>query len=159
MRDDELPAEVGHMLAAAAERGLSVEVRPRPPANSLEEAAAGLGIEPGDIAKTMVVKLPGEAFVFAVIGGDAQIAWAKLRVLVGVNKMSLPPADVALRATGYERGAITPIGSEPPWPVYVDERLLGRRVAMGAGGPGYSAFVAVDDLVRAYGAVVADLVT
>ena len=42
--------------------------------------------------------------------------------------------------------------------MYVDERLRGRRVAMGAGGHGYSAFVQVDDLITAFGAEVADLV-
>ncbi len=47
-----LPEGVRRMLAAAADRGLAVEVRPRPPATSLAEAAAVLGITPADIAKT-----------------------------------------------------------------------------------------------------------
>jgi Cys-tRNA(Pro)/Cys-tRNA(Cys) deacylase len=145
------------MVAAAADLGLTVEIRERPAANSLAEAAALLGITPADIAKTLVVKLPGDRFVFAVIGGDTQIAWPKLRGAVGVNKMSLPTADVALAATGYERGTITPIGSQPSWPVFVDRRLVGRRVALGAGGHGYSAFVDVDDLVRGCAAIVADI--
>jgi prolyl-tRNA editing enzyme YbaK/EbsC (Cys-tRNA(Pro) deacylase) len=152
-----LPPGTERMLAAAAERNLPVEVRARPPARSLEEAAELLGITPADIAKTLVVRLPGDRFVFAIVGGDRQIAWPKLRALVGVNKMSLPPAHLALEATGYERGTITPIGSAGDWPLYVDERLVGHRVAMGAGGDGYSAFVAVDDLVAAFQATVADL--
>ena len=36
-------------------------------------------------------------------------------------------------------------------------RALGRRAAMGSGDHGYSAFLDVDALVAAYGAVVADL--
>ena len=52
-----LPEGVRRMLTAAAERGLQVEVRPRPPASSLEEAAAVLGITPADIAKTLVLRL------------------------------------------------------------------------------------------------------
>ena len=64
----------------------------------------------------------------------------------------------ALQATGYERGTITPIGSRPSWPVIIDRRLVGRRAALGAGGHGYSAFVEIDDLVRAYHATVADIV-
>ena len=42
-------------------------------------------------------------------------------------------------------------------PVYVDAGLRGRRVAMGAGAHGFSAFVAIDDLVAAYDATVADI--
>ncbi len=78
--------------------------------------------------------------------------------MVGVNKLKFPDAAEALAATGYERGTITPIGSEPEWPVFVDRALVGVRVAMGAGAHGFSAFLDVDDLVRAYAATVADLV-
>lgn len=152
-----LPVGAQRVRDAAAARSIAIEIRPRPAVRSLEEAAAALGVTAADIAKTLVVRLPGDRFVFAVVGGDRQIAWPKLRALAGVNKMSLPPADEALRATGYSRGTITPIGSAGDWPVYVDERLTGHRVVMGAGDPGYSAFVGVDDLVRAYAAVVADL--
>jgi prolyl-tRNA editing enzyme YbaK/EbsC (Cys-tRNA(Pro) deacylase) len=155
---EELPAGVQRMLTAADGFGLPVELRVRPAANSLPEAAAILGIEPREIAKTLVVRLPDGDHLFVVVGGDATFSWPKLRGLLGVNKLSMPDADGALQATGYERGTITPIGSEPPWPVYVDERLRGGRVAMGAGGHGYSAFVDVDELVAAFDATVADLV-
>ena len=153
----DLPDGVRRMAAAAAARGLEVEVRPRPAASSLPEAAALLGITPADLAKTLVVRRSSGAYLFAVLGGDRQLAWAKLRGAVGVNKLVLPDAAEALTATGYERGTITPVGSTTAWPLYVDSALVGRRVAMGAGGHGYSAFVAVDDLVRAYAGTVADL--
>jgi hypothetical protein len=42
--------------------------------------------------------------------------------------------------------------------VIIDQRLIGHRAALGAGGHGYSAFVEIDDLIRAYGATVADIV-
>ena len=130
---------------------------PDRPAHSLEEAAALLGITPADIAKTLVVRRSGGAHLFAVIAGDSQIAWPKLRAVVGVNKMTLPDATAALAATGYERGTITPIGAHGDWPLYVDHGLIGRRVAMGSGAHGYSAFVEIDDLVAVYGAVLADI--
>jgi Cys-tRNA(Pro)/Cys-tRNA(Cys) deacylase len=145
------------MLAAAVARGLAVEVRERPAAASLDEAAALLGVRPADIAKTIVVRRAPAEYLFVLVPGDTQIGWPKLRAVIGVNKLKFPDAAEALAATGYERGAITPIGSEPDWPVYVDRRLVGCRVAMGAGAHGYSAFVEVDDLVRAYQATVADL--
>lgn len=141
----------------AAARGLEVEIVERPAADSLEEAAALLGLEPGDIVKSLVVKRHDGGFLFALIPGDRQISWPKLRAVVGVNKLSMPHQDVALEATGYERGTITPIGSSTAWPVYLDASVSGHRVALGAGAPGHSAFVDADSLATAYGAVVTDI--
>ena len=143
--------------ADAAARGLMVEIVARPAAKSLEEAAGFLGIRPADIVKSLVVKHKDGSFLFALIPGDRQISWPKLRTLVGVNKLSLPPAEVALDATGYERGTITPLGSTNNWPVYADTTITGRRISMGAGAHGYSAFVDADSLTAALGAVVADI--
>lgn len=126
-------------------------------ARSLEEAAAILGIEPADIVKSLVVKRSDGTFLFALVPGDRQIAWAKLRAVVGVNKLQLPEASVALEATGYERGTITPLGSTNPWPVFVDERVVGKRVSMGAGEHGFSLFVLADQLIRGLDATVADI--
>jgi Cys-tRNA(Pro)/Cys-tRNA(Cys) deacylase len=155
--NDELPDSVRRMLADADQRGLAVELRRRPAARSLEEAAELLGIRPSDMAKTIVVRRSNGSYLFVVIPGDAQIAWPKLRSLLGVSKMKLPDATEAFEATRYERGTITPIGSEPNWPVIIDQTLLGHRAALGAGGHGYSAFIEIDDLVRAFDATVADI--
>jgi Cys-tRNA(Pro)/Cys-tRNA(Cys) deacylase len=144
-------------LADAAARGLDVELVERLAARSLEEAASILGITPADIVKSLVVKHKDGSFLFALIPGDRQISWPKLRSLVGVNKLSLPPADVAFDATGYERGTITPLGSTKAWPVYADHTITGRRISMGAGQHGYSAFVDADALTAALGATVADI--
>jgi Cys-tRNA(Pro) deacylase len=144
-------------LADAAARGLDVELVERLAAHSLEEAAGILGITPADIVKSLVVKHKDGSFLFALIPGDRQISWPKLRSLVGVNKLSLPPADVAFDATGYERGTITPLGSTKAWPVYADHTITGRRISMGAGQHGYSAFVDADALTAALDAVVADI--
>jgi prolyl-tRNA editing enzyme YbaK/EbsC (Cys-tRNA(Pro) deacylase) len=144
-------------LADAAARGLEVELVERLAAHSLEEAAAILGISPTDIVKSLVVKHKDGSFLFALVPGDRQISWPKLRQLIGVNKLSLPGADVALAATGYERGTITPLGSTSAWPVYADSTITGRRISMGAGEHGYSAFVDADALTAALGAVVADI--
>ncbi|WP_267424635.1 MULTISPECIES: aminoacyl-tRNA deacylase [unclassified Curtobacterium] len=143
--------------ADAAARGLHVEVVDRPAADSLAQAAELLGITAGDVVKTLVVKRHDGDFVLALVPGGRSIAWKKLRAVVGVNKLSMPDAATALAASGYERGTITPIGATGNLPVYADERIVGRRVALGAGRHGASAFVDADDLITAYGATVADI--
>ncbi|WP_138442218.1 aminoacyl-tRNA deacylase [Sinomonas susongensis] len=140
----------------AAARGLKVEYADRGRAKSLEEAAANLGIEPREIVKTLVVRHPDGSFLFALIPGDRQISWPKLRQLLGVNRLSMPSADVALEATGYERGTITPVGSTTAWPVFADGTIAGR-ISMGAGEHGLSAFVDASELFRSLDATVADI--
>ena len=151
------PRGTDRVRAAAAARGLTIEITERPAANSLAEAAAILGIEPSGIVKTLVVKRSDDTYLFALIPGDRAISWPKLRAVVGVNKLQLPDPDRALAATGYERGTIVPLGSTHEWPIYADAEIVGRRIAMGAGAHGHSMFVEADDLIAAYGATVADI--
>jgi Cys-tRNA(Pro)/Cys-tRNA(Cys) deacylase len=141
----------------AAARGISVDFVPRPAASSLEEAARLLGIPAASLVKTLVVKRHDGSFLFALIPGDRQISWGKLRAVVGVNKLRLPEAHLALDATGFERGTITPLGSSTAWPVFADSRIVGERIAMGAGAHGMSAFVSADELIAGFAATVADI--
>lgn len=143
--------------ADAAARGLEVEIIERPAARSLEEAAQLLGIAPADIVKSLVVKRSDDTYVFALVPGGRKISWPKLRALLGVNKLQLPDASLALAATGYERGTITPLGSTIAWPVVADATIAGRRVSMGAGEHGRSLFVDADRLIAAFDATVADI--
>jgi Cys-tRNA(Pro)/Cys-tRNA(Cys) deacylase len=144
------------VLADATARGVDVEFVERPAANSLEEAAALLGLPASSIVKTLVVKRHDGDFLFALVPGDRQISWGKLRGVVGVNKLKLPDASIALEATGYERGTIVPLGSTTAWPVYADSRVAGR-IALGAGEHGVSAMVDASQLIAGLNATVADI--
>lgn len=157
---------IGRVQADATLRGLTLEVVSRPPVDSLTEAAELLGIRPTDIVKTLVVRrrvprnkpaegAPG-AYLFALVPGDRQISWPKLRELLGINRISLADSAQAHEATGYERGTITPLGSTAALPVYADSRVTGR-ISIGAGEHGYSAFVDADRLLGSLEATVADI--
>ena len=143
-------------IEAAAALGLDHEVTPIPRVRSLEEAAAALDIEPRQVTKTIVVRLGEGDYRFVLVPGDRQIAWPKLRTLLGVNRCTMPSADEALEVTGYARGTITPLGSTTAWPVIADERVTGR-VNVGAGAHGLGLMVDGEALVAALGATVADV--
>jgi Cys-tRNA(Pro)/Cys-tRNA(Cys) deacylase len=73
-------------------------------------------------------------------------------------RLSLPDAEEAKTATGYERGTISPFGSSIAWPVIADIRIPAlERVAIGGGGHGVNLHVAGRELVAAVGAEVADV--
>jgi Cys-tRNA(Pro)/Cys-tRNA(Cys) deacylase len=144
-------------LAALDGTGLAYRLIRHGPVRSLAEAAAARGVEPAAVVKTLVVRRGEGDFLFVLVPGDRTISWPKLRELLGVSRMSMPDADAALAATGYERGTITPFGSTTAWPVVADATMTGRTVSLGAGAHGVAATVAADDVVRALGADVADV--
>ncbi|WP_275003322.1 aminoacyl-tRNA deacylase [Promicromonospora iranensis] len=142
--------------ADAVARGLDVEIVEHLEAQNLAELADLLSVQPGEIVKSLVVKRHDGNFLFALVPGGRQISWPKLRAVVGVNKLRMSDDEMAHDATGYRRG-VTPIGSTTAWPVVADERIVGRRIAVGAGTAGRIAFVDADALVAAYGATVTDI--
>jgi len=148
---------VSEERALAALAGLPHTVLRHGPVASLEEAAVARGVSPAAVVKTLVVRRGAGDYLFVLVPGDRQISWPKLRALLGVSRMALPPADEALAATGYERGTITPFGSTHAWPVVADERMAGRTVTLGGGAHGVAVLVAADAVVPALRAILADV--
>ncbi len=126
-------------------------------ARSLAEAAAARGIEPRDLIKTLVVRRSEGDYVFVLVPGDRTFSWAKVRALLGTNRISMPDAETATRVTGYERGTITPFGSANRLPMIADSQLVGRQISLGGGAPGVGLTVNGDDVIRLFDATVADI--
>ena len=143
-------------LGAADALGLTYDVTRHGPVRSLVEAAAARGLEPRQVLKTMVVRVSDDDHRFVLVPGDREIAWPKLRAVVGVNRLSMPSADAAYDVTGYVRGTITPLGSRTPLRVVADTSMTGR-ISIGGGAPGVALTVDAPDLVAALDAVVADV--
>lgn len=141
---------------AADALGLSYTETRHGRVNSLEEAAAARGIDPAQLIKTIVVRLADDDYRFVLVPGGREIAWPKLRALLGVNRISMPDADTALQVTGYVRGTITPLGSNHPWPVIADERVTGT-ISIGGGEHGVGLTVDAEALVKTLNATVADV--
>jgi Cys-tRNA(Pro)/Cys-tRNA(Cys) deacylase len=143
-------------VAAAQALGLRFEVVRHGPVRSLEEAAVARGVSPAQVVKTLVVRVSDDDYRFVLVPGDREIAWPKLRALLGVNRLSMPSADTALSVTGYVRGTITPLGSTRAWPVVADASLDGP-ISIGGGAHGVALTVDAGELVAALGASVADV--
>jgi Cys-tRNA(Pro)/Cys-tRNA(Cys) deacylase len=144
------------VTAAADALGLDYVVTRLGPVRSLEEAADALGILPRQIAKTLVIRVAEGSYVLVLVPGDRQIAWPRLRALLGVNRAHLPSPDEAKEATGFERGTIGPLGTSRSWPVVLDATLTGP-IHIGAGAHGVGLAVDATALAAAVGATVADI--
>jgi Cys-tRNA(Pro)/Cys-tRNA(Cys) deacylase len=138
--------------------GLAFEVVRTERPSSAEESAALQGIELGQLLRTIVVRRGADDHLFVLVPGGRQIDWTKLRRHLGVSRLSLPDAEEARRATGYERGAITPFGATTAWPVVADAsiRSLGK-VAIGGGARGVNVHVDAVELLRHLHADLADV--
>ena len=147
-------------ITALESLGLDHTVTRHDRVSSLAEAAAARGLQPRDLIKTLVVRRAEGDFLFVLVPGDREISWPKLRSLLGVNRLSMPDKDVAMQATGYERGTITPFGSTTAWPVIADASLVGvpdREISLGAGAHGVAVTVNAEATLEALTAQVADV--
>ena len=141
---------------ALDECGLSYRLIRHGPVRSLAEAAQARGVTPAAVVKTLVVRRDDDNYLFALVPGDRTISWPKLRAVVGERRLSMPDAEQARAATGYERGTITPFGSTRAWPVYADDRIDGE-ITLGAGAHGVAVAVDAKAALAALAAVVADI--
>ena len=108
--------------------------------------------------KSLVVKHKDGSFLFALIPGrPADLLAQAARAWWASTSCRCRRPTSPSKPPGYERGTITPLGSTTAWPVYADRNIAGRRISMGAGEHGYSAFVDADALTAALGAVLADI--
>jgi Cys-tRNA(Pro) deacylase len=148
--------QTARATAAADALGLTYEVTRHGRVTSLAEAARARGIEPHQLLKTMVIRVAEGDHRFVLVPGDREIAWPKLRAVLGVNRLSMASADAAYEVTGYVRGTITPLGSRSALPVIADVSITGT-VSIGGGGHGVGLTVDAVELVEALGATVGDV--
>jgi len=149
------PSVIAALEAAAIPYRVIVHTAP---VHSLAEAAAARGVEVTDIVKTLVVRRGEGDYLFVLVPGGRAISWPKLRALLGISRMSMPPAEEAFEATGFVRGTITPLGSRYPWPIVADLSIASRQeVTLGSGVREVAIGVDAGRLLEATGATVADI--
>lgn len=144
-------------LADLDRTGIAYRVRTHLPSTSLEEHAAAIGVPPSDLIKTLVVRRGEGDYLFMLVPGGRKVSWKKLRAALGVNRLTMPGAEEAKEASGYERGTITPFGATHAWPVYADRTIEGKAVSIGGGDHGTAVVVDAGDLLRVLDATLVDV--
>lgn len=95
-------------------------------------AAAAHGVEPGQIAKTLSLRVADRA-VLVVLSGDARMDNKKLRQAFG-GKATMLDAESVLTLTGHPVGGVCPFGLATDLPVYCDVSLRQYDIVMPAAG-------------------------
>lgn len=96
------------------------------------DAARALGVEPGRIAKTLAVRVGGEAFLL-VARGDARLDNGKTKARFGGRPRMLGPEET-LALTGHPVGGVCPFGLGNPLRIYCDESLRAFEEVFPAAG-------------------------
>jgi Cys-tRNA(Pro) deacylase len=146
------------VVDAGAARGLAIEPRSFPEGTkTAADAAAAIGVEVGQIVKSLVFLVDGTPVV-ALVAGDNQLDEKKLATVHGGADVSRADADAVRAATGFPIGGVPPLGHAEPLRVYVDRDLQRFAEVWAAAGTWTDVFpVAPDDLVRASNGTLADL--
>jgi prolyl-tRNA editing enzyme YbaK/EbsC (Cys-tRNA(Pro) deacylase) len=88
---------------------------------TVQLAAHVHGVEPGQIAKTLCIRVNGDEFLL-VTRGDARLDNQKSKAAFGGRPRMLGAEDV-LRLTSHQVGGVCPFGLPAPLPVYCDRSL------------------------------------
>ncbi|MCX7027855.1 MAG: YbaK/EbsC family protein [Spirochaetes bacterium] len=113
-----IPDKVKRILDANGLVALEFEEGSTPTA---ETAAAKIGVEVGQIAKSLLFKGSSGRAALVICAGDKKVSSGKLKRLCG-EKMSMTDADETFALTGFRPGGVCPFGVERI-PIYLDESL------------------------------------
>ena len=143
------------VIEAGKAKGLEIEVRQFPEGTkTAADAAAAIGVEVGQIVKSLVFLVDG-APTMALVAGDNRLDESLLSAAAG-GAVGRADADAVRAATGFPIGGVPPIGHDLP--IYVDEDLLRWDEVWAAAGTWNDVFpVAPDTLVEATGGTVVAL--
>jgi prolyl-tRNA editing enzyme YbaK/EbsC (Cys-tRNA(Pro) deacylase) len=143
-----------------AARALGLEIAPRrfpDGTKTAADAAAAIGVELGQIVKSLIFAVDGEV-VLAYVSGSNQLDEKKLALAAGGLKCARVDADVVRQATGFPIGGVPPFGHSTQLRVFVDPDLLQYDEVWAAAGTWNDNFGAAPaDIVRVAGGVVTDL--
>ena len=99
---------------------------------TVDDAAKALGVEAGQIAKTLAVRAGDESFLL-VTRGNARLDNRKCKDEFGARPRMLG-FDETFELTGHPVGGVCPFGLKQPIPVYLDVSLKAFDVVYPAGG-------------------------
>ena len=104
---------------------------------TVELAAAAHGVAPGQIAKTLSMRI-GDRVILVVARGDARLDNRKIKATFG-GKARMLAADEVEALTGHPVGGVCPFGLAAPLPVYCDVSLEAFDEVIPAAGATHSA--------------------
>jgi prolyl-tRNA editing enzyme YbaK/EbsC (Cys-tRNA(Pro) deacylase) len=128
-------AAVKRVIAALAEHGLTGEVHVlSDSARTAQEAASALGIEVGQIASSLIFKLPDGSPLLVITSGRHRVDTDLVANNLGIEKLGRVDADYVKEKSGFSIGGVAPIGWVSPATILIDEALNDYDIVWAAAG-------------------------
>ena len=127
-------------------------------ARTAQQAADALGIQVGQIAKSIIFRRKSDdAAVLVITSGDRRVDEKKVDALVG--KTGRADAEFVKTRTGFTIGGVAPVGHAQPPVTLIDRELFRFEEIWAAAGHPHGVFkLRPHDLEQLTGAPVADVV-
>ena len=109
-------------------------------ARSAAEAAAALGIEVGQIASSILFKLPDESPLLVITSGRHRVDTQSVASQLGVAELGRVDADYVKEKSGFSIGGVAPIGWLNPAKIIIDQALNDYQVVWAAAGHPHAVF-------------------
>jgi prolyl-tRNA editing enzyme YbaK/EbsC (Cys-tRNA(Pro) deacylase) len=128
-------AAVKRVIAALAEHGLPGEVHVlSDSARTAQEAASALGIEVGQIASSLIFKLPDDSPLLVITSGRHRVDTDLVAKNLGIEKLGRVDADYVKEKSGFSIGGVAPIGWVSPATILIDQALNDYQAVWAAAG-------------------------
>jgi prolyl-tRNA editing enzyme YbaK/EbsC (Cys-tRNA(Pro) deacylase) len=121
------------------------------------EAAAAIGVDVGQIAKSLVFLADGEP-VLVVLSGVDRLDTERLREYLAAGRVTRADAESVRDVTGFPIGGVSPVGHAGGVRIVLDKALAAYPVVWAAAGTPHAVFpTTFSELVAVTGAETADV--
>jgi Cys-tRNA(Pro)/Cys-tRNA(Cys) deacylase len=127
------------------------------PPESLDQAALERKQAPDQVIRSILFRYGGDKFFLALMAGPGQLSWRKLRLHLGVSRISMATESEVMQVTGYAVGTVSPFGLPHPTRILADGSVFKmEEVSLGSGIRGTAIILKSDDIQRVLGKVEID---
>ena len=128
-------AAVKRVVTALLEHGCAGQIKVlSDSARTAAEAAAALGIEVGQIASSLIFKLPDGSPLLVITSGRHRVDTDLVASNLGIEKLGRVDADYVKEKSGFSIGGVAPIGWVSPTTILIDQALNDYEVVWAAAG-------------------------
>jgi prolyl-tRNA editing enzyme YbaK/EbsC (Cys-tRNA(Pro) deacylase) len=122
-------------------------------ARTAQEAADALGILVGQVASSIVFKLPDESPLLVITSGRHRVNTDLVAANLGVAKLHRVDADYVKANSGFSIGGVCPIGWINPATIIIDKALAEYEIVWAAAGHPHAVFpTTYEELLETTGA-------
>ncbi|HDD33745.1 MAG TPA: aminoacyl-tRNA deacylase [Thermofilaceae archaeon] len=117
-----------------------------------------LGVDRSRIVKSLLFVDEKGVPVLAIVTGDSMVDEEKLARVLGVKRVRKARPRAVRNITGYEVGALPPVGHKKPVKTVIDVKVMEKDVVYGGGGSVNKLLeISPRDIKKLTGALVADV--